>query len=317
MKKQLLFALLLASSGAFAQKFDVIKTAKTPTQQIKPSHKAAVLVDQQVVDQTLPTTIDNGLGFSLFGADDVIFTNAVTLQSYKVIGSMESYSNFAEAYRGGHFIIFEDNNGKPASKPADAQNAKVNFDFDETNTAVSYELTNDALIFTIDLTKINNNSGINLDANKTYWIAFSPKIDVATTESMWSMFASGDANQDAVFIDENSSVNPAWSDWVSIKELGSETNSLNMLIEGISDTTLGVKDLYSTASTFYPNPSSSQITFKDADKISKVQIYNLAGAIVLETNQKSADVSKLTKGNYIIKQILKDGNTISSKFIKN
>ena len=90
-----------------------------------------------------------------------------------------------------------------------------------------------------------------------------------------------------------------------------------MQIEGIVAGTLGTTEAYSSKSTFYPNPSSSKITFVEADKISKVQIYNLAGALVLETSQKDIDVSQLAKAVYIVKQVLKNGNTISSKFIKN
>ncbi|WP_300672677.1 T9SS type A sorting domain-containing protein [Soonwooa sp.] len=318
MKKQLLFALLLVSTGIFAQKIQISKTLNAPAQQVQVSNKASVLVNQAPSNVTVAATIDPNYNFSIYTADDISFPQSTTLKSIKIAGQLDSNSFFDQAYRGGHFIIFEDNNGKPAGKPANAQSAKFNFDFDQNNTAVTYQIQSTTVTFTIDLTNVSNSAGLSLDANKTYWIAFAAKVDFDEADSsVWYNFLSDDGNNNGYFIDENDSFNQDFTNWtpLAVLELPS-TNNVNMLVEGAS-ATLGVKESFSTKSTFYPNPSSSKITLLDADKTAKVQIYNLAGSIVLETVQKDVDVSKLAKGNYIVKQILKDGSSISSKFIKN
>lgn len=318
MKKQLLLAVLLSSTGIFAQQQSQFKASNISTAKHQTANKSSVLVNQEAATTPIVSYIDELKNASIFTADDVIFTDAVTLQTFTVSGSLEEDANFATAYKGGHFIIFEDDNGKPASSPANAQTAKLNFDFDENNSAVTYNLQSLSVSFTIDLTKINNNSGIDLDANKTYWIAFAPKIDTDVLTSVWFKHGStGDANLGGVIIDENNSMEAGLTNWTNLSDLGLSPSDLNMQIEGIVAGTLGTTEAYSSKSTFYPNPSSSKITFVEADKISKVQIYNLAGALVLETSQKDIDVSQLAKAVYIVKQVLKNGNTISSKFIKN
>ena len=71
--------------------------------------------------------------------------------------------------------------------------------------------------------------------------------------------------------------------------------------------------------SIYPNPVSNTINVKEenVNKISQLQIYDIAGKLILEQEKpfryiNSLDVSQLAPGVYIIKL---DG--VSSKFIKN
>ena len=71
--------------------------------------------------------------------------------------------------------------------------------------------------------------------------------------------------------------------------------------------------------SIYPNPVSNTINVKgeNVNKISQLQIYDIAGKLILEQEKpfryiNSLDVSQLAPGVYIIKL---DG--VSSKFIKN
>lgn len=65
-----------------------------------------------------------------------------------------------------------------------------------------------------------------------------------------------------------------------------------------------------------PNPVSSDLTIKSSKDIKKVEIYDLSGSLVMvSSNLKQINVSKLDRGAYIIKVITSEGAT-SAKFIK-
>lgn len=69
--------------------------------------------------------------------------------------------------------------------------------------------------------------------------------------------------------------------------------------------------------TIYPNPSSDLITVTSKDDIKKVTVIALDGKIVLTAdNSEKIDVSKLSKGVYILQGELKNGTVISKKIIK-
>lgn len=68
----------------------------------------------------------------------------------------------------------------------------------------------------------------------------------------------------------------------------------------------------------YPNPAQDVLYFKNADKVSSIEVYNMVGQKVIATtaiSKKGLDVSKLTKGAYVVK--VQTGNqTESIKLLK-
>lgn len=68
----------------------------------------------------------------------------------------------------------------------------------------------------------------------------------------------------------------------------------------------------------YPNPAQDVLYFKNADKISSIEVYNMVGQKVIATtavSKEGLDVSKLTKGAYVLK--VQTGNqTESIKLLK-
>lgn len=70
----------------------------------------------------------------------------------------------------------------------------------------------------------------------------------------------------------------------------------------------------------YPNPAKDQLNVKSPNEIIELHIYNMAGQKVL--SQKNAvknpqiNISVLTTGNYILQTIDKNGNSTSTRFIK-
>lgn len=66
----------------------------------------------------------------------------------------------------------------------------------------------------------------------------------------------------------------------------------------------------------YPNPVKDLLHF--SEEVSNVKITDLSGKMVkqITATAKSVDVSKLSKGNYIITIVTKKGQTVTRKFIK-
>ncbi len=89
--------------------------------------------------------------------------------------------------------------------------------------------------------------------------------------------------------------------------------SLNIGLVGVTEN----EDL--TYFTVYPNPVNSLLSIKTNIIYSRVQIINVVGQIVVESNgNNSLDVSKLESGNYIIQLIGDESQIIQSeKFTKN
>ena len=67
----------------------------------------------------------------------------------------------------------------------------------------------------------------------------------------------------------------------------------------------------------YPNPTSNSFTIDTDLDIENIKIFSILGNLLLETNKKNVDISKLSKGSYILKVILSSGETQELKLIKN
>jgi len=89
--------------------------------------------------------------------------------------------------------------------------------------------------------------------------------------------------------------------------------SLNMVA------TLGTSDLAEKSNRiiFYPNPAKETVSFKNADEIKSVGIYDSTGKMVksLLLNGSSINVSALISGNYYMEITLKDGSKKIEKLI--
>lgn len=85
-----------------------------------------------------------------------------------------------------------------------------------------------------------------------------------------------------------------------------------------SNIVLAVDDTQNKAKDYvvYPNPASDFVSFNNAEKIQKVEVYDMSGKLVIVSDKADKiAISKLEKGTYIVK--LKTNNeTINSKFIK-
>ena len=88
-----------------------------------------------------------------------------------------------------------------------------------------------------------------------------------------------------------------------------------------STSSLSVKSVeINGGASVYPNPAKDQLNVKSPNEIIELHIYNMAGQKVL--SQKNSvknpqiNISVLTTGNYILQTIDKNGNSTSTRFIK-
>ena len=108
-------------------------------------------------------------------------------------------------------------------------------------------------------------------------------------------------------VDEaNNTVSYTFTDPVSFKAVTAST----------AGATLTIEDLSPTASSIYvyPNPTANRI-YIQADNIKKAELFDLMGRKVRSTNQPQIDISRLSRGNYIL-QVKTQNNTQSFKIIK-
>jgi plastocyanin len=87
----------------------------------------------------------------------------------------------------------------------------------------------------------------------------------------------------------------------------------------LTDTPSGVEDNGFEGFSYYPNPVKDNMTFKAAEKIETISIYNILGKKVLETHPDQVapvvQLSKLQPGAYILNVVI-NGATGTYKFIK-
>lgn len=82
--------------------------------------------------------------------------------------------------------------------------------------------------------------------------------------------------------------------------------------------TLGTQESKTFVITLYPNPTSEVLNIQSQEKISKAEIYDFTGKLLLQKTviDKKINVNTLSKGTYFIKLHTEKG-IVNSKFIKN
>lgn len=86
--------------------------------------------------------------------------------------------------------------------------------------------------------------------------------------------------------------------------------------------TMGVDDITKTDNiSIYPNPVKDILHIVQKDSISKVEIYDLSGKLIQQSNTNSnaveVNVQTLVKGVYLLKVISNNGKTQTTKLVKN
>lgn len=106
--------------------------------------------------------------------------------------------------------------------------------------------------------------------------------------------------------------------FIAFKFIG-RINHVAMTLDNVTfkEGSLGIDDLKIVKKpTLYPNPAVDVVNIQANSKVLSYEVYDLTGRKVgAGSNSEKVNVSNLSKGNYIINIVTKDGNT-TSKFIK-
>lgn len=98
------------------------------------------------------------------------------------------------------------------------------------------------------------------------------------------------------------------------------TSDLGLVKFTLDLTTLSVSDpqfVSDKLTVIYPNPATDFVNIATKEKISQVEIFNMAGQKIITSASNKISVSHMSKGVYLIKITLENGKTETKKLIKN
>lgn len=101
-------------------------------------------------------------------------------------------------------------------------------------------------------------------------------------------------------------------------ECGGSMSSTNSTMTGdVHTSVLALADLDKNKFKIYPNPVKDVLNIIGNDQLKSIQVYDINGRLILSEQSKAKiNVSKLSKGLYIIKIETKDSKNHEIKFIK-
>ncbi|MBB4806579.1 hypothetical protein HNP38_001875 [Chryseobacterium defluvii] len=99
---------------------------------------------------------------------------------------------------------------------------------------------------------------------------------------------------------------------------GSQNFSLITTSDNLTSLSTVETSLLEQGVTFYPNPTKDYININEKDKNLNIFVYDVSGKLVINSivSDNKINVSKLSKGNYILKYTDKEGTNKTFKFIK-
>jgi hypothetical protein len=124
-------------------------------------------------------------------------------------------------------------------------------------------------------------------------------LELQSDDDSWTTY-NGTVNE------TNNTVSYTFNDAVSFKAVTASAAGATLTIEDISPTASSVY--------VYPNPTANRV-YIQAENITKAELFDLMGRKVRSTNQPQIDISRLSRGNYIL-QVKTQNNTQSFKIIK-
>lgn len=272
-------------------------------------------------ENTLLSMVDQNDN-QVFAADDFQLSERTKISQFIFYGTQD-YGDLPAYYLGSKMYIFNDNNGVPDGKPSDLSNAVAVIDIPQNTSLSTVNGTDEGFVFKINVSAALGKELI-LDSNKRYWVAFAPKIelgdDYGADDNETFYWASGTGNySEPVLIDEDDLFEGGVTNWTPISDLGAEDfNGLAFTITG--ETALGTTEVYSNLKnvSVYPNPAVNVINLKANKKnnITKTEIFDMNGKLVISSTETSINVEKLPKAVYVVK--VYSGNEVieTTKVIK-
>lgn len=325
MKHLYLLGTVFALSLAHAQTGNFYKNPKLVSNlPYETTAKADVIFQQfPIYSDNIISTADQGNNL-VIAADDFQLSERTKID--KFIFFVEQYDgNLTNLFLGSRLYIFEDNNGFPSATPSNAGNAVAVINIVNNPAASSISTTGSPTVFEITVNiSTALGSDLFLEADKRYWVAFAPRVNfstpIGTDLDEVSYWINGNGQYAVpVVIDEANLSGSGFTNWTTIESIwGEPFEGLAFRITG--ETALGTKDVYSNLKkvSVYPNPATNVINLKPNSKltITKTQIFDMNGKLVLSTADSSINIEKLPKAVYLVK--IFSGNELieTTKMIK-
>lgn len=258
----------------------------------------------------------------IFAADDFQLSADTKIESFVFYGS-QGYGDLDEFFLGAKMYIFNDINGKPDGTPTNSGNAVAVIDIDENNSGITLTASDIEYTITVDVTKASGQD-LNLNANKKYWIAFAPKVSLydeyGEDPDETFFWALGEGNYaQPMLIDEADLFEAGATVWTPIPTL-IDGPFAGMAFTITGENALGTGEVYSNLKkvSVFPNPVVDVIHLKTNTNtaITKTEIFDMSGKLILTSSQTSINVEKLPKAVYIIKAYSGDEVIETVKIIK-
>lgn len=244
-------------------------------------------------------------------ADDWIVTENVNVESLQFY----AYQNFSTTVSPFTTVTLQIWNGKPSSA-----NSTVIWGNEIDNVMSMTEFTgayrqaeSDPNNYTMPIMiQTVDTPGLTLTPG-TYWVDYNFSGNMNTGSfvppiALLGELETGNAIQFSVF-----------NGWYDVIDWGNNAQQGFPFEVNGEVASMGVKDINSTATRVYPNPTSRFLNINAKNAIDKISVYNLAGQEVMKYAPKdinaSLDVSALPKGTYILKTTVL-GQVETQKFIK-
>lgn len=324
MKKIYFLGAMLAMTFSNAQVKSFKKPSKNETHKPFVSHLKAneIKFDQAPDFSTGIISMVDQDDYQIFAADDFQLSDDTKIEKFVFYGT-QFYGDLPDYYLGLKMYIFNDNNGFPAGKPSDLSTAVAVINIDETNSAATLSADDVDFTFEVDVTKALGQN-LTLKANKKYWVAFAPKVDLGYDygydEDETFYWALGNDNySEPVLIDEADLFEEGATSWTTISSLLGETfEGLAFTITG--ENQLGTTNVYSNLRnvSIYPNPAVNVINLKANKKnsISKTEIFDMTGKLVISSSETSINIERLPKAAYVVKVYSGSELIETSKIVK-
>lgn len=272
-------------------------------------------------------TSENGIvssvltdGKFIISTDDFMLAKDADATRLFFLG-FQNRQNITTLDKGLVVYIYGDNNGKPDGTPSITNNHIAKIELESNSPA--YTITSPSVgyyLYKVDLVKALGKP-LSLEANKRYWVAFAPKLNISEYSSLdrWNWINGTKNANSAKLLDLSDAFGAGATNWTDIKDLMEDASfeGLAFTIEEGDELVMGTNEAYNSIKDLVVTQDADQLyVFAKNHKLKAVEIFSIDGKKVLFGNNDKINISKLTSGNYLVKVTTLGGKTISTKFIK-
>ena len=231
---------------------------------------------------------------TIHAADDFILTSTATL-SKVVLHGVQIMQNLSSILKSTDFYIIEAE--ELTTEPGTQNVIYKSLQSMDGVKLVSQGMSQD---FEIDL----SNHAIKLEADRKYWIVFSAYIDAAYPSNLtdWHFYPANNKTGTSL---AKVFTNDKWTN---------QATGITFSIEG--ESILGTTEIFSNATATLATTVVNQVLEVINPEFLSLSVYDFIGKNVLNSTRKINQVEFLTPGVYLGVITTKNGQRISTKFIK-